>query len=97
MLRDCVERRMFSVWTASKRLKIRIPSANALATVQRWFTILDLYELEVFPLARNFAPRALAVRLRRWREPLELMRIVLRRVLMRRTMTIANLYPVKAA
>ena len=88
---------MFSVWTASKRLRIELPAADALATLQRWFTVLDLYELEMFPLARNISPRALAVRLRRWREPLELARVVLKRVLLRRTLTVATLYPVKAS
>jgi UDP-MurNAc hydroxylase len=97
VLRDCLERRMFSVWTASKRLKIKLPGAYALAAVQRWFTVLDLYELEMFPLTRNFSLRALAIRLRRWREPLELARVVVKRSLLRRTLTVATLYPVKAA
>jgi hypothetical protein len=87
---------MFSVWTASKRLRIRLPRAQALAEVSRWFTILDLYELDMFPLSRNFAPRALAIRLRRWREPVELALLVMRRALLRRPLTVAALYPVKA-
>ena len=97
VLKDCTERRMFSVWSASKRLKIKLPSAAALTSVSRWFTILDLYELDTFPLARNFSLRALAVRIRRWREPLELARVVLRRLLLRRSLTVAVLYPVKTA
>jgi UDP-MurNAc hydroxylase len=97
VLRDCTELKMFSVWSASKRLRIRLPSAESLPHVQRWFTILDLYELEVFPLALNFSPRSLAIRARRWREPVELALLVLRRVLLRRPLTVAALYPVKAA
>ncbi len=97
VLRDCVRNRMFSVWSASKRLKIVLPNAAALTHLQRWFTVLDLYELEVFPLVRNFSARCLGIRARRWREPLELGRLALRRMLTRKPLTVAALYPVKAA
>lgn len=97
VLRDCTDRKMFSVWSASKRLRIRLPCAEALSRVQRWFTILDLYELDVFPLALNFSPRSLVIRARRWREPVELALLVLRRVLLGRRLTVATLYPVKVA
>jgi hypothetical protein len=97
VLRDCTDRKMFSVWSASKRLRIRLPCAQALSHAQRWFTILDLYELDVFPLALNFSPRSLVIRARRWREPVELALLVLRRVLLRRPLTVATLYPVKVA
>jgi UDP-MurNAc hydroxylase len=96
VLRDCARQRMFSVWSASKRLKIILPGAGALAGVMRWLTILDLFELEMLPLARNLSPRSLMIRIRRWREPVELARLVLRRVL-RRPVTMDVLYPVKAA
>jgi len=96
VLRDCTRNRMFSVWSASKRLKIKLPAAEALALATRWLTFLDLYELDTFPLALNFAPRSLAIRLRRWREPVELAALLLRRALLRRPTTIASLYPVKA-
>lgn len=97
VLRDCTRNRMFSVWSASKRLKIKLPVAAALPVATRWLTFLDLYELDVFPLTLNFSPRSLAVRLRRWREPVELAALLLRRALLRRPTTIASLYPVKAA
>jgi UDP-MurNAc hydroxylase len=97
VLRDCARQRMFSVWTASKRLKILLPQASALKQVQRWFTILDLYELDMLPLRRNFELRALGVRLRRWREPVELVRLLARRVLLRRPLNVATLYPVRVA
>lgn len=97
VLRDCATRRMFSVWSASKRVRIVLPHAAALAGVQRWLTVLDLYELDMFPLARNFSGRSLALRARRWREPVELARLALRRVLGRKPLSIATLYPVKAS
>ena len=95
VLKDCTDRRMFSVWTASKRLRIKLPTASALSHASRWFTVLDLYELDAFPLARNFSPRALGIRIRRWREPVELLRLVCRRLLLRRSLTVAVLYPLK--
>jgi UDP-MurNAc hydroxylase len=96
VLRDCAERRMFSVWSASKRLRIRLRDRSALAGVNRWFTVLDLYELETFPLRLNFSARALGVRVRRWREPIEVLRLVGRRLLLMKPLSVAGLYPVKA-
>jgi len=96
VLRDCCRQRMFSVWSASKRLKIKLPRATALADATRWLAMLDLYELETFPLARNLSPRSLLIRFRRWREPVELAALLLRRNLLRRPITMASLYPLKA-
>lgn len=96
VLRDCTRNRMFSVWSASKRLRIKLPTPQALGVATRWLTLLDLYELDTFPLALNLTPRSLAVRLRRWREPVELAALLLRRALLRRPTTIASLYPLKA-
>ncbi len=97
VLRDCCRNRMFSVWSASKRLKIKLPAPQALVVATRWLTFLDLYELETFPLASNLSLRSLAVRLRRWREPVELVALMLRRALGRRPLTIASLYPIGSA
>jgi UDP-MurNAc hydroxylase len=97
VLRDCATKRMFSVWSASKRVKITLPHAAAVADLQRWFAVLDLYELDMLPLSRNFCARSLALRARRWREPLELARLVSRRLLGRKPLSIALLYPLKAA
>jgi UDP-MurNAc hydroxylase len=97
VLRDCCRNRMFSVWSASKRLKIKLPTPQALAVATRWLTFLDLYELETFPLASNLSARSLAIRLRRWREPVELATLMLRRAFGRRPLTIASLYPIRVA
>lgn len=97
VLRDCTRNKMFSVWSASKRLKIKLPAPAALAAAGRWLTLLDLYELDTFPLLHNFAPRALAIRLLRWRELVELALLLVRRMLLRRPLTMESLYPVRAA
>jgi UDP-MurNAc hydroxylase len=93
VLNDCAKLRMFSVWTASKRLKIHLPAAAALRVAELWFTLLDLFETESLPLAKNFTPRALAVRLRRWREPVEVANIVFRRFVLRQRFSVSGIYP----
>jgi UDP-MurNAc hydroxylase len=97
VLRDCAQKKMFSVWSASKRLSIRLPNAAALGTVNRWLTVLDLYELDMLPISRNLSLRALGIRLRRWREPVEVLRLLLRRALGRPALSMEAVYPVKAS
>jgi UDP-MurNAc hydroxylase len=97
VLNDCAKLRMFSVWTASKRLKIHLPCAAALRDANLWFTLLDLYETDLLPIVRNFSARSLAVRLRRWREPVEVGRILLRRVFLRERFSVSRIYPLRPA
>jgi UDP-MurNAc hydroxylase len=94
VVNDCVAHRMFSVWTASKRLKIHLPSAAHLAQANLWFTLLDLYETDLLPIAKNFSLRALSVRARRWREPVEVANILLRRIFLRERFSVSRVYPV---
>ena len=96
VLNDCAKLRMFSVWTASKRLKIRLPDASSLAGVNLLFTLLDMYETDLLPLAKNFTARSIAVRLRRWREPVELARILLRSIFLRQRFSVDRVYPMKS-
>jgi UDP-MurNAc hydroxylase len=94
VLNDCAKLKMFSVWTASKRIKIRLPSADALSRINLWFTLFDLYETDLLPMARNFTWRALGVRMRRWREPVEVANILLRRIFLRQRFSVSRIYPV---
>ena len=71
VLNDCCRKRMFSVWTASKRLRIRLGKAR-LVQVRLLFQLFDLYEDEQLPLRRLASVRSLSIWLRRWREPLDL-------------------------
>jgi UDP-MurNAc hydroxylase len=96
VLNDCANHRMFSVWTASKRLRIRLPSAAALSQVNLWFTLFDLFETDLLPLRKNLSPRSLGVRIRRWREPLEVANILFRRVAFREKFSVARIYPLGA-
>lgn len=71
VLNDCCRKRMFSVWTPSKRLRIRLGRASVVQ-VQLLLQMFDLYENEQLPLRRLLTVRSLSLWLRRWREPLDL-------------------------
>lgn len=77
IINDCVRKKMFSVWTASKRLKIKLAKKENLKDLQLLFTLLDLYELDYLPLMKNVSFRHLGVTLRRWREFVEYARVLL--------------------
>ena len=96
VVNDCAKLKMFSVWTASKRLAIHLPSSSALAGVNLWFTVLDLYETDLFPLTKNFSARSISVRMRRWREAVELASILLKRLFLRRRFSVSRIYPVRS-
>jgi UDP-MurNAc hydroxylase len=93
VLNDCTTQNMFSVWGASKRMRISLASPDRLRMLNSLFTLLDLYELEILPLRKNFAARSLAVRLRRWRDAVEAARLFLKHVVLRRPFEVSALYP----
>jgi UDP-MurNAc hydroxylase len=95
VVNDCTRLRMFSVWSASKRLRIHLPRADLLSSANLWFTLLDLYEIDCFPLIRNLSLRNIGIRLRRWREPVEVAAILLRRLILRRRFSVSLVYPAK--
>jgi UDP-MurNAc hydroxylase len=92
VLNDCVAHRMFSVWSASKRLRIYLPNASSLSRISTWLAMFDFYEVDMLPLHKNLSPRALAIRVRRWREPVEVMRILFRRLVLRRRFSVNDVY-----
>jgi UDP-MurNAc hydroxylase len=98
VLNDCTKNWMFSVWTASKRVKIYLPSPIDLDSVNTLFSLLDLYELETLPLWKNLSRRALSNRLRRWREILEAVHLFFKHKVLGRHFVMADLYdlPVRA-
>jgi UDP-MurNAc hydroxylase len=96
VLNDCVRKRMFSSWSAGKRLRFEVPeSETSLDKVSGFLTLLDYYENDGLPLRKNLPPRQLGVRLRRWREVAEAGRLVLRHKIMRKPFVISELYPVE--
>jgi hypothetical protein len=96
VLNDCTRNRMFSVWGPSKRLRVHLPTPQHLGVAMNAFTLLDLFELEMLPLAKNFSLRSLAVRLRRWREVVEFASLALKHKVLRRKFNVAGLYALPA-
>ena len=91
VLMSCVRQRMFSVWSASKRLEIEIVRGG-LSKLNALLGFLDFYENEGLPLRSNFRPRNAAIWLRRWREGLEAVRLVVKHKILRRKFVISELY-----
>jgi UDP-MurNAc hydroxylase len=92
VLNDCAKIHMFSAWTPSKRLRIHLSSRDQLRPVMIFLVVLDLYELGILPLRKNLSFRAVTVRLRRWREFVEMGRMFLKHVVLRQPIDIARLY-----
>lgn len=72
VVNDCCRKKMFSTWTPSKRLRIRLGAAK-IGQAHLLLDLLDLHEHEQLPLRRFFTRRSLSVWRRRWREPLSLL------------------------
>jgi UDP-MurNAc hydroxylase len=67
VLNDCVRKRMFSVFMASKRVRIDIKEGPV------WYMflyclLLDMYESDYFPLSSMLSKRFISCGVRRWRE-----------------------------
>jgi UDP-MurNAc hydroxylase len=92
VLNDCVRRKMFSVWSASKRLEIDLEDQRALRKLQTLFGFLDFYENEGLPLKNNFSRRNFFIWLSRWREAVEAVRLVFIYKILRRKLVISELY-----
>ena len=67
VLKDCLYKRMFATFSASKRLSIEIPSGHHLEFMI-FFNLLNMYEHEYFPMRRMLRWRFIRVWARRWRE-----------------------------
>ena len=91
VINDCVRKRMFSVWTPSKRLQIRLRGVS-MWKVGLLLNLFDLYENDGLPLWRNLRPRSLQIWLRRWREPVSYLQAAIGLKVTRRVRSVANLY-----
>lgn len=94
VLMSCVRQKMFSTWSASKRLEIEIVQGG-LSKLNAFFAMLDLYENEGLPLRSNLRPRELGIWLRRWREGVEGLRLIVRHKVFRRKFVVSELYKKK--
>ena len=68
ILRDCCQKKMFSVFTASKRVHYHLETKQALRYYFIFNTLMDMYESEYFPLHLMLRRRFLSNWFRRWRE-----------------------------
>lgn len=93
VINDCVRRKMFSVWSASKRLEIEL-KAGGLTKLQALLAFLDFYENEGLPLRNNFSRRNFPIWLSRWRESVEAIRMIFVYKVLRRKFVIKELYDV---
>jgi len=97
ILNDCTRLKMFSTWTASKRLSIVVPRDEQIRVVNALVWLLDLYELDLLPLTNNLEMRSLSVYSRRWREAVEVARLAIRHGLLRKPFVVKDLYPIAAS
>jgi hypothetical protein len=71
ILNDCCRIRMFSTWSASKRLRIALAEPEMVRRSSGFLQLLDLFELGFLQPANHFTRRSLINRALRWREPLD--------------------------
>lgn len=91
VLNDCVRRKMFSVWSASKRLEIEM-KVKSLSKLHALLGFLDFFENEGLPLRSNFSSRNFPIWMGRWREAAEAVRLVWVHKVMRKKLNISELY-----
>lgn len=91
VLNDCVRRKMFSVWGASKRLEIEI-KRGGLFQLNSLFSLLDFFENEGLPLKNNFSRRDFGIWLSRWREAMEALRVIFVYKILGRKFVVSELY-----
>ena len=92
VLNDCTQKKMFSVWTASKRLEVFLPNKESLHQLELFFSTLDLYELDRFPIKQNFNFRGLENFILRWREILTGIGFLIKYKILNKELEIKNLY-----
>ncbi len=84
VLRDCVQKGMFAVFAPSKRLKIEVRKGG----VKDYFVfdqLIDLYEYMFLPVSKMLSARFIKNWIRRWREIVHLITVLVRAVLKRRS------------
>jgi UDP-MurNAc hydroxylase len=91
IMNDCTNG-MFRVWGASKRGKVQLGHEKYLKHIQYFLTCLDYYENDIFPLWKNLTPRSLSARLRRWRELIEVLHVLIKHKALGKRLRVADLY-----
>jgi UDP-MurNAc hydroxylase len=89
VLNDCVRKKMFSVFTASKRVRFEIRQGS-LRNLLVLNSIMDMYEADYFPLSNWLSKRFIRNWLKRWREPLLYARLVFALIVLRRPVVVSK-------
>jgi UDP-MurNAc hydroxylase len=93
VLRDCLQRKMFTLLFPSKRLRVEMKKGR----VKDYFVfeqLFDLYEYRLLPMRRSLSPRSVSVWLRRWRELHHMLMLFLRVIVRsKRDAAISELIP----
>lgn len=97
VINDCSMRNMFSAWTPSKRLQIDLEGHKELSKLHNFLLLLDLFENDGLPLKKNFTLRNLGIFISRWREVVELLRMVVIYKILRRKLVVSALYRPRGA
>ena len=92
ILKDCLYKRMFATFSASKRLTVEIPRGHHVAFLV-FFNLLNMYEHEYFPLRQLLRWRFIRVWARRWREVWGYVRLLLGLALRRGNDPLAKFVP----
>ena len=96
VLNQCVGKRMWNVLGPSKRLLVDLGENQHenLGLVNYGLGLLNLYDMDYFPLSKELTSRSLLCRLRRWREALEFLRYILFYKIFKRKLVTRLLWPV---
>ena len=95
IVNDCTKIKMFSVWTASKRLEILLPKKDDIKIISLFFRLLDLYELDRLPILKNFNSRSILNSMLRWREILTFFKLFFLHFVFRKKFRVQDLYIIK--
>jgi hypothetical protein len=87
----------FSTWTASKRLLVRFPHGEAITSISAFFSLLDAYENDFFPIHLHLTHRYLSIWLKRWREFVELGHLIVKYKILKKAFRPSELFPIRAA
>jgi UDP-MurNAc hydroxylase len=94
VINDCSRKRMFSTWTPSKRVKIVLQNSG-MGKVGMLLNLLDYYENDGLPFRRNFSSRQMGIRIKRWREPFDLLVAGVRMKMKGKDFKVTDLYPLR--
>ena len=68
-----IQKRMHNTFTPSKLLEIIFTEKNSSKKLDKYLSLVDLYENEILPIYKIMCVRNLIIILRRWRELIDIL------------------------